>query len=170
MLVFVALLSTPAFATTADDVCPSAANPCTVSAAVTADPGSVLDFGSRQLDVTPTGSITIPTGLLTINAGSVRLETHGALLGGQTPDGTGANIKVTTTGDVRIETGASGDARIDVSAVNNPGEVDVLAGGAVYILGRINAIGTGTNGSGGIINVSAGGNLTLSGSVLRAMG
>jgi len=170
MLALAAFISTPAFATTANDVCPPAADPCTVSTAVTADPGSTLDFGSRQLDVTPTGSITVPTGQLTINAGSVRVETHGALLGGQTPDGTGANIKVTTTGDVRIETGASGDGRIDVSATNNPGEIDVLAGGAVYILGRINSIGTGTNGSGGIINVQTGGNLTLSGSVLAQGG
>src|SRR5579862_7652869 len=173
---FVALLSTRGFASTADDICPPTSDPCTVSTAKTVDPGSTLDFGTRQLDITPTGSITVPastvpsTPPLTILAGSVRIETHGVLLGGQTSDGTGANIKVTTTGDVRIETGSSGDGRIDVSATLNPGEIDVNAGGSVYVLGQIDAIGTGTQSAGGIINVIATGNVTLSGSVLAQGG
>src|SRR5436190_3731899 len=155
-----------AFASTARDLCPPAADPCTVSTARTVAPDSVLDFGSRQLDITPTGSITIPSGLLTINAGSVRLETKGALLGGETSDGSGANIKITTSGDVRIETGASGDARIDVSATLNPGEIDIFAHGSVFVLGRVNAIGNGTGGAGGIVNIFSDGNTTISGSVL----
>ena len=154
------------FASTASDLCPPAADPCTVSSARTVAPGSVLDFGSRQLDVTPTGSITIPSGLLTINAGSVRLETKGAILGGETSDGSGANVKITTSGDVRIETGASGDARIDVSATLNPGEIDIFAHGSVFVLGRVNSIGTGTGGAGGIVNIFSDGNTTVSGSLL----
>ena len=53
-----------ASASTAADVCPANADPCTVSSARTVDPGSVLDFGTRQLDVTSSGSITVPSGQL----------------------------------------------------------------------------------------------------------
>ncbi len=151
-------------ASTADDLCTANADPCTVSSARTVTPGSILDFGTRQLDVTSTGSITVPSGQLTILAGSVRLESHGKLLGGDT-QGNGANIKIVTSGDVRVETGASGDAVIDVSASANPGEIDITAAGAVFVLGQIDSDGTTTQGYGGTINVSADGNLTASGLV-----
>jgi cysteine-rich repeat protein len=165
------LLSLPrlAGATDATALCAPNADPCTVSTARTVDPGSVLDLGTRQLEVTPTGSIMVPSGELTIVAGSVRLETHAKLLGGQTADGTGANVKITTTGDIRVETGSSGDAQIDVSASLSPGEIDLTAGGAVVILGQVHSDATTSGGSGGTINVTSGGDTTVSG-LVRAQG
>src|SRR5262249_60834022 len=38
---------------TAADLCPAAANPCTVSPDKIVDPASMLDLGTRQLDITP---------------------------------------------------------------------------------------------------------------------
>src|SRR5437763_3812030 len=96
------------FASTASDLCSPSANPCTVSTAQTVDPGSTLDFGSRQLDIAPTGSITIPSGQLTILAGSVRLETHGRILGGDS-QGTGVRIKDTNMAASSIAPVAKGD-------------------------------------------------------------
>src|SRR5438874_9501052 len=74
------------FASTANDICPANADPCTVSSAKSVDSGSTLDFGSRQLDVKSTGSITVIPVInsppkLTVLAGSVRLETGGSILG-----------------------------------------------------------------------------------------
>jgi cysteine-rich repeat protein len=154
-----------ALATTASDICSPAANPCVVSTNKFAAPGSTLDFGTRQLDITGSGSLTIQSGLVTIRAGSVRLESHARLVGGVSADGSGANVSITTTGDVRVETGANGDAKLDMSATESPGEIDIVAGGDVVVLGQVNADGTATDGTGGVINITATGNTTISGQV-----
>src|SRR5690349_19720228 len=85
-----------AFASTAADLCAPVADPCVVSTAIAVTPGSTLDLGTRQLDVRGTGSITVNGGLLTILAGSVRVESHGTLAGGVT-GGTAANISIFTS-------------------------------------------------------------------------
>src|SRR2546423_891276 len=66
------------------DICRAPADPCVVSSAKAVDPGSTLDFGSRALDVRATGSLVVSSGTMTILAGSVRVESGGALLGRST--------------------------------------------------------------------------------------
>ena len=54
-----------------------------------------------------------------------------------------------------------GDGMIDTSATDNPGQIDITAGGAVVILGRVQADASATDGSGGIINVLPTANATV---------
>src|SRR5437867_11451903 len=75
------LIAAPVGATTATDICGSNADPCVVSSPKTVAAGSILDFGTRQLDVKSGGSLTVSSGLMTIKAGSVRLESGGDLVG-----------------------------------------------------------------------------------------
>src|SRR5262245_66373764 len=102
LLVAVSGPGSSAFATTADDLCSAAADPCVVSATRTVTPGSILDFGTRQLDVKSTGSLVVNGGLMTINAGSVRVETHGEILS-VLANITAGSIKTTTTRDINLE-------------------------------------------------------------------
>jgi len=125
-------------------------------------PGSTIDLGSRALDVRPGGSLVVSSGLMTILAGSVRVESAGALLGSST-HATGASIKVMTNGDIRVETGASGAGTIDLSADLNPGEIDLLAHGNAVLAGSIKASANITQGDGGVIKVSADGNVSVAG-------
>jgi hypothetical protein len=127
-------------ATTADDVCPATASPCIVSTAINVDAGSPLDFGARALDVKSTGSVTVNGGLMTILAGSVQVESHGAILGAFA-NGTAASIMVMTSGPIQIQTGANGDSHVDVSTAN-PGEIDLIAHGDITIDGQLDADAT----------------------------
>ena len=104
----------PASATTAADICPVSANPCYVAHADAVTPGSTLDFGSRTVDVTPYGQLTVTGGELTILAGSVRLET-GSVVRGVTSNGIAATIRITSSGDIRIDTGYYNRAQINVN-------------------------------------------------------
>jgi len=164
VIALVGLPSQRAFATTATDICPAAADPCVVSAAHTVDPGSTLDFGARALDVQNKGKLVVGSGLMTILAGSLRVESGGNLLGNTAQD-TAASIKVMTSGDIRIETGANGPGTVDVSASLNPGEIDLITHGNVVIDGQVNSNASNTQGSGGVITVTADGNVGVTGSI-----
>src|SRR5437016_5412317 len=75
------LLASAGHASSATDICPANADPCVVATAKAVAGGSILDFGTRQLDVRMGGSLTVSGGLMTINADSVRLESGGDLIG-----------------------------------------------------------------------------------------
>ncbi len=169
LLALAALPARLVFATVASDLCPATADPCVVSSAKTVSPGSILDLGSRALDVRAGGSLSVSSGLMTILAGSVRVESGGDLLGSSS-QATGASIKVMTSGDIRVETGANGAGTIDVSADLNPGEIDLLAHGNVVLAGSINASANGTQGDGGVVNVSADGNVSVTGPIAAMAG
>jgi cysteine-rich repeat protein len=164
LLVLTTLGARPSLATVASDICSPSANPCVVSTTKGVTPGSILDFGSRALDVQNKGKLIVGSGLMTILAGSVRVESGGDLLGSTTQD-TGASIKVMTSGDIRIETGGNGDGTVDVSAGLNPGEIDLIAHGNVVVNGSLDANALNNQGSGGVINVSADGNVSIAGPI-----
>jgi cysteine-rich repeat protein len=155
-------------ASTAADLCPVVADPCVVSTAVTVTPGSTLDFGTRALDVQGTGTITVSGGPLAILAGSVRVESHGNIFG-TVSQGAAGSISIVTTGDIRVETGVNGDGAIDTSTSDNPGEIDLLSHGNITIDGDVNSNATTSQGTGGVINVTADGNVTVTNAV-RARG
>ena len=165
-LVLALVAARAASASTADDICPPVVDPCVVASAKSVSPNSTLDFGGRQLNVTPLGSITTGAGQLKILAGSVRLQTHASIIG--VPSTTAAaNISIMTTGDIRIETGVNGDAQIDSSDAATPGEIDLMAHGNIVIDGNVNSDQTSdTNFSAGsgTINITADGNVTVSAS------
>jgi cysteine-rich repeat protein len=134
-----------------------------ITAARTVTPGSVLDFGTRTLQLRPAGSLVFGGGTLTILAGSVRME------GGSAIVGTVANaivpaVQITTTGAIRVET-ASAPARIQVSDALNGGQIVLAAGGNLELLGTLDARGDGNGGAGGVITLTAGGNATLGGTI-----
>jgi cysteine-rich repeat protein len=154
------LLARSAFATTANDICPAAADPCLVTTSRTVTPGSTLDFGARALQVRPTGRLVVSGGTLTILARSVRLEPGGDI-DGMVGQGFGATLRIEVTDFISVEASGSSVATIDVSANTTPGQIDLIAGGNVDVAGRLSADGTGVGGSGGIITISAGGRITL---------
>ena len=161
---FAVMALTPtAFATTAADIC-GAADPCVVSGTRVVTPGSTLDFGARQLDIRSTGTLVVNGGLMTILAGSVRVETHGEILGVQA-GGVSGSVNSTTTGDISIETGANGPGSIEVDAPDTPGQIDLVAGGNVLIAGDVASDATSSQGSGGVINITAPGTVNVPGEI-----
>lgn len=160
-------LASVAFATTADDVCPPAADPCVVpqGTGIAVTSGSVLDFGTRAL-VLSGGSGTrldVGSGSMTIIAGSVTLNPGSGLLGRS------GTIIVTTTGDVAVLRSGTSSARIDVSDFVLPGSITVDAGGAIEVGGIVTARGTGVASGSGTIALIAGEDVTVSGT-LEAQG
>src|SRR6266852_498755 len=169
LLVLTTLAARPSLATVASDICSPSANPCVVSTTKGVTPGSTLDFGSRALDVQNKGKLVVGSGLMTILAGSVRVESGGDLVGSTTQD-TGASIKVMNSGDIRVETGGNGDGTVDVSAGLSPGEIDLIAHGNVVVNGSLDSNASNNQGSGGVINVSADGNVTIAGPISAKAG
>lgn len=163
---FASLLAAPrARATTASNICTANANPCLVTTDIAVNPGSVLDFGTRALQIRPTGRLRVSSGVLSIIAGSLRMEPS-ALISGAAGTTSGARINVTTSGDIRVEATGSGTARIDATANTAPGEIELTStGGNIVLAGRLVADGSGYNGAGGAVTATAGGTLTLSGDV-----
>ena len=155
-------------ASTAADLCPPAADPCVVSSPRVVTAGSVLDFGTRTLDIQGTGSLTVGGGHLAILAGTVRVESHGKLIGAVS-QGTSGSISIVTSDDIRIDTGAAGDGVVDTSASDNPGQIDLTAHRDIVIGGRVDSNANSDPGVGGVINVTSDGNMTVTGAV-RAKG
>ena len=164
----VLVIARSAAATPATDLCPPAADPCVVSTARAVTAGSTLDFGARALDVQGTGSLTVSGGHLAILAGSVRVESHGRIVGAMS-QGTAGSISIVTSGDIRVETGAAGDGGIDTSASDNPGQIDLTARGNINVAGDVDSNADSDPGVGGVVNVTADGDVTVSGA-LRAKG
>jgi hypothetical protein len=115
----------------ATDLCPAIADPCYVNSLQLVSPGSVLDFGTRALELGPNGRLDVGAGAMTIQAGKLLLHNGSRLLG------SGGMIAVTVTGTIEIEN----QSRIDVSA-DQPGWVSLTAVGAT-INGLVTARATG---------------------------
>ena len=103
-----------AAASKASDLCPVTADPCVVTADVTVDPDTVLDFGGRALDLRPGSSLSFASGTLTIRARSVRVEPAASILG-SAPISSFPTLSIVTTGDIRVEASGTTKGKIDVS-------------------------------------------------------
>ncbi len=81
---FLALLCLPVtsaaliVATTAADVCPAAADPCVISEIVDMQPGALLDFGTRAVEVSGAGKLSVTSGSATLRCGQLTLGGQGA--------------------------------------------------------------------------------------------
>ncbi len=176
-------LPTVAAATTANDLCAPNANPCEVSLAVNVTPGSVIDFGNRQLIIKVGGSLNVGTGDMTIVARDVSVDSGGALRGPGGVGNEGGSISIITDtaalgGEVdvsgapggRFSLQAGGDIVVGgtVNASSRRSEEDggtvEIQGAGVLLSGNINARGS-RAALGGEIDVIASGDLTISGSV-----
>jgi cysteine-rich repeat protein len=145
-----ALPATPA--TTANDVCGAAADPCIVSTDFTVTPGATLDFGSRAVDVKGTGSLNVTGGSMTILAGSLRLE-PGAALNGSATATVSPVIVVRSLGTIRVEATTTSKAKIDVTGSAQGGDIDLAAAGDILIDGNVLSKGTFATGVGGNISL-----------------
>lgn len=65
---------------TADEVCPPAADPCVVSTAIEINTGADLDFGTRALEVNAVGQLRLKGGVATIRCGRVALRGGGTAI------------------------------------------------------------------------------------------
>jgi len=68
-------------ATTAADVCPSAADPCEITQAVHIVSGSTLDFGTRTVNVGSGGMFDFGTGVGTVRCGNLTINVASAATG-----------------------------------------------------------------------------------------
>lgn len=153
-----------AYATTADDVCPAATDPCVLlQGTINVTDGSVLDFGDRALVLgggPANPRLDAGGGAMTVLARSVTLNAGSALLS------RGGTITVSTTGDVAV----LGNARMDVSEFIAPGSLTLDAGGGVEVQGTLTAQGAGTDSGGGTISIVAMADVILSGTVITRAG
>ena len=150
----------------ASDICAPADDPCLVNTAYEVADGSVLDFGSRTLQL-PGGSgkkLDVGTGTMTILAGSVIVNGGSGILG------KGGIITILATGDVEVLRAGSSRGRIDVSDLISPGLITLTSGGNVVIDGTVTAAGTGIESGLGGIDLTAAGNVTFSGELLASGG
>ncbi|MFN2426227.1 MAG: DUF4215 domain-containing protein [Candidatus Binatia bacterium] len=69
-------------ASTADDVCPSNANPCNVTSVYDLAPNAVLDFGTRSINVTGAGTFNFGSSSTRIAGGDFTASTTSAFLTG----------------------------------------------------------------------------------------
>src|SRR5437870_10025679 len=85
----------------ASDLCAASADPCVVTADVTVDPNTALDFSGRALDLRPGASLSFTSGTVTIRAGSVRIEAGSSILG-SAPDGSFPTLSIVATGNIGV--------------------------------------------------------------------
>ncbi|MBX3026954.1 hypothetical protein KF840_18765 [bacterium] len=174
-------------------------DPCVISADKAADPGIVLDFGTRtvvlqkQITMSP-----LPGGALsslTIRCGTFRTTGDGVIKGSRS-NGPGGTLTIqavnaiqlngtTTAGDIRLTgqdggtltltTGIgsiSGSGRINVAAdgiIASAGTVTMTSAADVAYSGTISLSG-GSQGAGGTLVIQAPGNVILSGSLVLTGG
>ncbi len=147
-------------ATVADELCTSLADPCVVNTVVTLTPGSAIDLGTRALHLGAQGRLVL-SGAVTIDAGPVRLLPGARVLG--TGGDFGPSLTLRSAGAITVEVAGSARARVDVSAALAAGTVMLVAAGDVGIDGDIVTNGSGQEGSGGLVDVTAGGSIAVTG-------
>lgn len=143
-------LACPAFATTADDLCDAAADPCEVSAHIVVDPDSVLDFGPRVFRLLDGGSLVWADNL-TINAGRCDVYPRTAVTEDKSSTATG--FLTLNCDDLSIG-----------GKISTVGGGILAAGAGSYALarrGRIKAKGKRV----GAITIDMGGNITIGGKI-----
>jgi Dictyostelium (slime mold) repeat len=133
-------------ATVANDICAPSANPCIVARDITLTANSVLDFGTRALQITSAGSLDAVDSSMVIFAGSVVLQAGARVLTA------GGDVDVTTTGGIQVLTGSK-VAKIDTSGPDG-GAITLEADGPVQIDGDLRADATSVIGDGSFIDVT----------------
>jgi cysteine-rich repeat protein len=150
-----------AAATTANDLCAPAANPCVVSSAVTITAGSVIDVGARELRVTSNGNMNVGDGTMMILAGFLNVETGGQIRARGSASLAGGSIAV-RAGRATI----AGTA--DVSGTPG-GSITFDLDGAAEVAGQIRASSLSRDESGGTIRIDAA-SAVVSGSLVATGG
>ncbi len=147
---------TPAGATTADDLCPPATNPCVIASSATITDGSVLDFGDRDVVVNQGRVLEVGFGAMVISARSLVLAPKAKLLATG-----GGLISVQVTGSIDLQRAGSDRSRIDVSGDFGGGVIELLAGDDVLVNGDLVARSILFDADGGEILIGAGSDVTV---------
>ncbi len=149
-------------ATSADDLCPPAADPCIVSTAVNVTDGSLIDVGTRQLVIADNGRLSVGSGLMTLRAGRLTVRSGGELRARSTEaDESGGTIRV-QAGAIEMAGG--------IDATGEPGgDIRLTSQGALTVRGAINADSRSAEESGGSITLS-GATVTLAAPLLARGG
>ena len=148
-----------ALATTASQLCTG--NPCVITAALTIEAGSNLDFGSAAVRLTPNARLTVGAGApprsVSIRSASLVFEPGARLLGG----GDDADVTiVTTVGNFELQSSGASKSKIDL---NSPfaGVLSITAEGDALLDGVIDIGASGPDGFAGLLDVTAGGRIAL---------
>lgn len=166
LLVLVALTllrALPAAATTAADVC--SGNPCVLSGSRDVTRGSTLDFGDRDFRMAQNGRLILGDGdTLVILARNVTLQ-QGALIRGPLTPSVGVTVRIQTRQDIQIQRSGLTRARIEAHGQAAGGTIRVLAQRNVDLAGDLRVDGTAAEADGGLVDIEAGGAVTMTGDV-----
>ena len=158
--------------------CPAAGD-CTISKQYTIAGGCTLDFSGRNVTLAPSAVLAIGPGTVTLLTRDLVLAASassaayidGRGTGTSPPANQGRTVIINASGDVSIQKNGTPRARIDVSATEDSGLIQITAAGGVNVAGRLaaNPALNAANVSGGRIRVEAGGDIvTGAGSQIRA--
>src|SRR5438093_1626559 len=154
VLLFLALA--PRFAISAvsqaSDLCAVSADPCVVTADVTVNPNTTLDFGGRALDLRPGASLSFTSGTLTTRAGSLGGEAAASSLG-SAPRTSSPTLSIVTSGDIRVEASGTTKGKLDLSGGPQGGLIELASLGAMQVDGLLLAKATQATGFGGEIDL-----------------
>ena len=154
-----------------DPMCP-ASGTCTISKTFTIGDACILDFGARAIIVGAAGAVDFNSSSIVIKADSVTIVPGGIIDGrGNNVAPAGGRLSIQTTGAVNVQRLNSTRGRIDVSANNQAGSIEIIAGGTVTIAGRLDADQLTSTGSGGAITIRSGGDIvSLASSIISCSG
>jgi len=144
----IAAAAPPAGATTAADLCPAAADPCVIGGNRSIDPGSVLDFGGRAVQLTGTANLFTSGGDVTLRAGALT-ALPGSLIR------SAGTTRADPAGDVTIEV-ASANYSGDLDVRGSPaGDVTIEATGAFSFGGTLRGRSEAADESAALVEISA---------------
>ena len=159
----------PCVATVPSDLCTG--SPCVVTADITVDAGSVLDFTGQSLVFAEGVTVRVGAGVsprdLWILADDITLEQNARIPGDPNPannfDGDRAVVKLeAVVGDVVMESSGSNRSQIDVRADDtSAGNITISAAGDAILDGLLDASAVGEDARGGLIDVQASGSVTI---------
>ena len=149
--------SLPARATTAADLCPAGTGPCVVSKSIQVADGSIIDAGNRHLLIASGGVLAVDSGMMTLMADRLTVESGGALRG--LGSGTAAGGIIVATANVIAVVG-----RVETAGAPG-GEVTLTSAGDLTVTGTIDVSSRSRDEDGGSIDLLAS-TVTLAGPVL----
>ncbi len=154
--------------------CPAAGD-CVVTMSYTIADGCELNFGERNLTLAPSAVLGIGSGTTDIVAHDITLAAStsgGAYINGRGLNGatSGGTIRLKASGTVDIQRKGTTRARVEVSASDRAGTIEIDALGTVTIAGRLRAGNEANSGAwAGTIRVTSGADvLSLPGSQIEA--
>ena len=157
------LIPVPLHATTATDICGSPLpNPCIITTVKPITDGSVIDLGSRALEIANGGALQVGSGSMTIMAGALTVDSGGAIraLGNNSAIKGGTITLDVVSASIAPPLAGSSTAAIDASG-SGGGTIEIDATGAVAVAGPIPTPGVAAIAARSLANDHDGGTITI---------